>query len=106
FFDPDADPLFEHGLIDRTTGEGWFMSFTGHVYPIQFGAKPIVGKPWSVNVSAGLPEAGPGVQELAWRPGGGQFMALHRATRRLYVLMHPGNYWTQKYAGTEVWVFD
>jgi len=106
FFDPDADPLFEHGLIDRTTGEGWFMSFTGHVYPIQFGAKPVVGKPWSVNVAAGLPEAGQGVQELAWRPGGGQFMALHRATRRLYVLMHTGNYWTQKYAGTEVWVFD
>ena len=46
------------------------------------------------------------MQELAWRPGGQQVLAVHRATRRLYVLMHTGNYWTQKADGTEVWVLD
>jgi len=33
-------------------------------------------------------------------------MALHRASKRLYVLMHAGNYWTHKKTGTEVWVMD
>jgi methylamine dehydrogenase heavy chain len=107
FFDPDKDPIFENSLVDRTTGEGWFLSFTGKVYPAKLGAKtPSIGKPWSLNEAAGLPAAGTGVQQLAWRPGGGQLMALHRTTRRLFVLMHAGNYWTQKQAGTEVWVFD
>jgi methylamine dehydrogenase heavy chain len=106
FFDPDHDPIFENSLVDRTTGEAWLLSFTGKIYPARLGDKPAVGKPWSINAAAGLPEAGDGVQELAWRPGGGQLMALHRASRRLYVLMHAGNYWTQKSAGTEVWVLD
>jgi methylamine dehydrogenase heavy chain len=106
FFDPDAEPLFENSLVDRTSGEGWFMSYTGKIYPAQLGSKPVIGKPWSINVAAGLPAAGTGVQELAWRPGGGQLMAVHRATKRLYVLMHAGNYWTQKNEGNEVWVLD
>ena len=41
----------------------------------------------------------PAWDELAWRPGGAQLLALHRATRRLFVLMHPGNHWTHKVDG-------
>jgi methylamine dehydrogenase heavy chain len=92
--------------VDRTTGEGWFLSFSGKIYPAKLGPTPKIEKPWSINAAAGLPVAGTGVQELAWRPGGGQLMALHRATRKLYVVMHTGNYWTQKMAGTEVWILD
>jgi methylamine dehydrogenase heavy chain len=106
FFDPDADPVFENSLIDHKSGEAWFVSFSGKVYPGKMGQVPAIGKPWSINEAAGMPAAGTGVQELAWRPGGAQLMAVHRATRRLYILMHPGNFWTQKYAGTEVWVLD
>lgn len=107
FFDADNDPLFENSVVDRATGEGWFLSFTGKVYPANLsGAAPMIDKPWSLNVAAGLPAAGTGAQELAWRPGGGQLMALHRKTKHLFVLMHAGNYWTHKEDGAEVWVFD
>ena len=106
FFKPDQDPVFDNSVIDRATGQGWLVTYSGHVFPVQLGATPAIGKPWSINAAAGLPEAGTGVQELAWRPGGAQLMALHRATHRLCILMHSGNYWTQKTNGTEVWVLD
>lgn len=106
FFDADKDPLFENSVVDRATGEGWFLSFSGKIYPAKLAGHPVVGPPWSVNVAAGLPAASTGVQELAWRPGGGQVLAVHRGLRRLYVLMHAGNYWTHKRDGTEVWILD
>lgn len=107
FFDADNDPVFENSIVDRTTGEAWFLSFSGKIYPAKLsGATPVVDKPWSITVAAGMPAAGTGVQELAWRPGGAQIMSMHRKTRQLYVLMHPGNYWTHKTEGTEVWVLD
>jgi methylamine dehydrogenase heavy chain len=106
FFKPDQDPVFDNSVVDRSSGEGWMLTYSGHIIPVQLGAGAVIGKPWSITVAAGLPESGTGVQELAWRPGGQQLLALHRATRRLYVLMHTGNYWTQKADGTEVWVLD
>jgi methylamine dehydrogenase heavy chain len=106
FFNPDEDPLFEQSVVDDATGDGYFLSFTGKIYPAKLGATPVLDKPWSVTGAAGLPEVGPGVQELAWRPGGGQMLALHRASKRLFVLMHAGNHWTPKEAGSEVWVLD
>jgi len=106
FFKPDHDPVFDQSLVDRSTGEGWLMTYSGHVFPVRLGATTTIGKPWSITAAAGLPDSGTGVQELAWRPGGQQVLAVHRATRRLYVLMHTGNYWTQKADGTEVWVLD
>jgi methylamine dehydrogenase heavy chain len=106
FFKPDQDPVSDNSVVDRTSGQGWMLTYSGHIIPVQLGATAVVGKPWSITVAAGLPESGTGVQELAWRPGGQQLLAVHRATRRLYVLMHPGNYWTQKADGTEVWVLD
>jgi methylamine dehydrogenase heavy chain len=65
-----------------------------------------VDKPWSIQKAAGFPVAGTGVQELAWRPGGSQLAAYHKASGKLFVLMHPGNYWTHKQGGTEIWVLD
>jgi methylamine dehydrogenase heavy chain len=106
-FDPDNDPIFENSVVDRATGRGWFLSYTGKIYPVQFGeGAPAVGESWSLAAAAGLREATTGVQDLAWRPGGGQLIALHRPSQRLFVLMHPGNHWTHKAAGTELWVVD
>jgi methylamine dehydrogenase heavy chain len=65
-----------------------------------------VNPPWSIQKAAGLAPAGTGTQELAWRPGGSQMAAYHKASGKLFVLMHPGNYWTHKHGGTEVWVLD
>jgi len=107
FFEPNSDPLFDSSVNDRSTGEAWFLTYSGQVFPAKLATPPTIGKPWSITVAAGLARTGTGVQELAWRPGGfGQVLALHRATKRLYVLMHPGNYWTHKESGTEVWVLD
>lgn len=108
FFDVNTDPIFESSVIDKTSGEAWFMSYTGKLFPARLGTgAPVIDKPWTITAAAGMPVAGTGVQELAWRPGGeGQILALHRASKRLYVLMHTGNYWTHKRPGTEVWVLD
>lgn len=106
FFDPDVDPIFENSYVDRTTGEGWMLSFTGKIYPVHLGPVPKVDAPWSIQAAAGMPMAGSGVQELAWRPGGKQMLTVHRANRHLYILVHAGNHWTHKVDGTEVWVFD
>ncbi len=106
FFDANKDPIFEESLVDRATGKALFISYTGLIYEAQLGATPIIAKPWSIQQAAGFAAAGTGVQELAWRPGGGQFAAFHKASGKLFVLMHPGNYWTHKQGGTEIWVLD
>jgi methylamine dehydrogenase heavy chain len=107
FFDANQDPLFESSVVDKESGEGWFLTFSGKVFPVRLGTSPDIGKPWTLSEAAGLPPAGTGVQDLAWRPGANaQAMVLHHPTKHLFVLMHTGNFWTHKQNGTEVWVFD
>lgn len=106
FFDAATDPIYENSFIDRNTGKALFMSYTGLVYPAKLGPDAVIEKPWSIQQAAGFAPAGTGVQELAWRPGGGQPAAYHKASGRLFVLMHMGTYWTHKQGGTEVWVLD
>ena len=106
FFDGANDPIYENSFIDPTTGKALFLSYSGLVYPAKLGTDPVIEKPWSIQQAAGFAIAGTGVQELAWRPGGGQPAALHKSSGRLFVLMHMGTYWTHKQGGTEVWVLD
>lgn len=106
FFDPDTDPIFSESLVDRTSGKAFFISYSGQIFPAQLGEHPSIDKPWSLQVAAGMPQAGTGVQDLAWRPGGLNVLVWHKAKNRLYALMHAGPQWTQKKPGTEVWVLD
>ena len=106
FFDASNDPIFENSFVDRATGKAIFLSYTGLVYEAKLGPDTIVNPPWSIQKAAGYAAAGTGVQELAWRPGGSELAAYHKASGKLFVLMHPGNYWTHKHGGTEVWVLD
>ncbi|MEP6547284.1 MAG: amine dehydrogenase large subunit [Gammaproteobacteria bacterium] len=106
FFDAGNDPIFDNGFVDRATGKAIFLSYTGLVYEAKLGPDSTVNPPWSIQKAAGYAAAGSGVQELAWRPGGSQLAAYHKASGKLFVLMHPGNYWTHKHGGTEVWVLD
>jgi methylamine dehydrogenase heavy chain len=106
FFDANQDPIFDNSFVDRATGDAVFLSYTGLVYQAKLGPTPAIDKPWSIQQAAGYAPAGMGVQELAWRPGGGQPAAFSKSTGKLYVLMHMGNYWTHKQGGTEVWVLD
>jgi methylamine dehydrogenase heavy chain len=106
FFDAGNDPIFDNGFVDRATGKAIFVSYTGLVYEAKLSADTTVNPPWSIQKAAGYAAAGTGVQELAWRPGGSEMAAYHKASGKLFVLMHPGNYWTHKHGGTEVWVLD
>ncbi|MBO1358436.1 amine dehydrogenase [Acetobacter sacchari] len=106
FFDANNDPVFEQGLVDHKSGKALFISYTGKVYNVTLGQNPTIDATWSLQKAAGLPQAGTGVQELAWRPGGQQPFAWNTATGHLFVLMHSGNHWTHKTAGTELWEFD
>lgn len=106
FFDAANDPIFENSFVDRATGKAVLISYTGLVYEAKLGPDTTVSPPWSIQKAAGYAPAGTGVQELAWRPGGSQLAAYHKASGKLFVLMHPGNYWTHKHGGTEVWVLD
>jgi len=106
FFDANKDPIFDDSIVDSTTGKAFFLSFTGLLYEAKLGAEPAIEKPWSIQQAAGLPVAGTGAAELAWRPGGHQLMAYHKASGRLFVVMHMGNYWTQDAGGQEIWVLD
>ena len=106
FFDAAADPIFDISLVDRTRDKALFLSYTGLVYSVTLGANPVIDKPWSIQQAAGQKAAGTGVEELAWRPGGVQPMAWHKGSDRLFVLMHPGNYWSHRDGGTEIWVLN
>lgn len=97
FFDVVEDPVSMAGVrLDAT----WlFVSFAGRVHAVDFGgAKPAPQEPWSL-VSGSERAAG-------WRPGGLQPHALHRPTKRLFVLMHQGSPGSHKDPGPEIWSFD
>ncbi len=106
FFDAERDPVFEQSPLDPATGQVFFITYSGVVHPATLGPTPQFQAPWSLQAAAGLPPAGLANGDLAWRPGGYEALALHRATSRLYVLMHAGEHWTQKKSGEELWVVD
>ena len=106
FFDAENDPVFEESLVDRNTGRAFFISYTGMVYPAQLGDDVRLDAPWSLQEAAGMPRATTQSELLAWRPGGGRFATYHKASGRLFVLMHADKHWTHKKGGDEIWVFD
>jgi methylamine dehydrogenase heavy chain len=106
FFDAEKDPVFEESLVDRQTGKALLITFTGRVLPVTLGANPVFEEPWSLQEAAGHPLPSVAPEMLAWRPGGSHLAAWHKASGRLFVLMHPGTHWTHQQDGTEVWVFD
>jgi methylamine dehydrogenase heavy chain len=106
FFDAEHDPVFEESPQDIAGGRALFITYSGMVHPATLGPTPQFQAPWSLQQAAGLAPAGIENGDLAWRPGGYEPFALHRATGRLYVLMHAGEHWTQKKAGEELWVVD
>ena len=106
FFDAVNDPIFDNSIADRATSRAVFLSYTGLLYSATLGATPAIDKPWSVQAAAGQKPPGTGVEELAWRPGGSQPIAWHKDSDRVFVLMHPGNYWSHRDGATEVWVLS
>jgi len=106
FFSATGDPIFDNVEYDKTKGTVVMVSYTGLVYTATLGAKPIVSAPYSIQEAAGLRKGETRPDDLNWYPGGGQPIALNRVTGHLYVLMHPGEYWTHKDGATEIWDLD
>lgn len=97
FFDPNKDPVTEKAV--RRGNEWLFVSFEGQIHPVDVsGADIRFGERWSLVDDTD--------RAASWRVGGGQHLALHAASGRLYALMHQGGPDTHKNAGTEVWVYD
>lgn len=96
FFSVDKDPIFIQGV---PTADGiMFLSFLGDVYSVDLsGAEPAFAPAWPTTTPA---------ERGKWRPGGGQVLALHRKSGRLYLQVHRGGDGTHKVVGDEVWVVD
>jgi methylamine dehydrogenase heavy chain len=97
FFDPEQDPVTEKAVRD---GERWlFASFEGWIHAVDFsGPEPRVAEPWSLLDDADRADS--------WRIGGSQHLAIHRASNRLYSLVHQGGVDSHKDPGSELWVYD
>ncbi len=97
FFDTIQDPLTEKGVRD---GARWlFASFEGKLQAVDFsGEQPVAAPAWPLFTDA--------QREAKWRIGGTQHLALHRATHRLYSLVHQGGPGSHKDAGSAIWVYD
>jgi len=97
FFDAVEDPAF---MAAGRAGTSWtFVTFAGDVRSVDFaGGTPAVGEAWSLLDENDRREQ--------WRPGGLQHVALHPASKRLFVVMHQGGAGSHKEAGPEIWVFD
>jgi methylamine dehydrogenase heavy chain len=98
FFDAEKDPLFE--AAGRRGKEWIFISHEGMVHTLDFARTPPApaGEPWSLLSDAD--------RTAEWRVGGGQPVALHAASGKLFVLVHQGGPDTHKAAGSEIWAFD
>src|SRR5262249_26516894 len=96
-FDGTRDPLTEKAV---RFGDTWyFASFESTIYPIRATAS-------GVELQGKWPLVSPTEQRQGWRTGGLQHLALHRASGRLYAIMHKGGLATHKDPGTDVWVYD
>jgi len=97
FFDVITDPISEKGVRDGSTW--WFASFEGLLYEVDFsGDVPAPKEPWPLFTDDELQDR--------WRVGGAQFLAYHRRTKRLYVVVHQGGPGSHKDPGTEIRVYD
>jgi methylamine dehydrogenase heavy chain len=99
FFDPESDPVSERAV---RWGRRWlFVSFEGYVHGVDFSGPTLAFDPaWSL-----LSE-----QDRAdnWRVGGIQHLAVHKASGRLYSVVHQaaGGMNTRKEPGMHIWVYD
>jgi methylamine dehydrogenase heavy chain len=98
FFDPDQDPVFTN--FDRIDGRFVFVSYHGKVHELDLsGEEARAVASWSLVSAADL--------KKAWRPGGYQLVAIHEASKRLFVGMHDkGEEGSHKNPAKEIWAFD
>jgi methylamine dehydrogenase heavy chain len=106
FFSGEHDPIFDNSALDTKNGKALFLTYTGLVYEVALGANPKIPEPWSIQEAGGLPKGVIDPLIVNWLPGGRQPITFNRETGKAYVLMHMGEYWSQKTPGVEVWEID
>ncbi|PEQ12880.1 hypothetical protein B2G71_08510 [Novosphingobium sp. PC22D] len=106
FFSADQDPVFDSSVVDAKSGKATFLSYTGKIYSVDLSQGIEMAPGWSLQETVGLPAATTAPIQVNWLPGGRQPLAVNHATGRAYVLMHVGEYWTQKEDGEEIWEVD
>jgi len=98
-------PVFDaaHDFLTTSasrSGTTWyFISSDNNAYALEMTPErlKVIGK-WSLVTEK--------ERDKNWRISGVQHTAIHRASGRLYVLMHQGGPETREEPGTEAWVFD
>lgn len=106
FFSAENDPIFDNFPVDEARSRAAFVSYSGLVTTVELGSGIKVNPSWSLQEAAGAPRGQAAPLVANWYPGGRQPSALHGPSGRLFVLMHLGEFWTQKEPGTELWVVD
>ncbi|HEX7821950.1 MAG TPA: amine dehydrogenase large subunit [Sphingobium sp.] len=106
FFSAEADPIFDNSFADRRSGKAIFLTYSGLIREVSISATPVIGEPWSIQQAAGMPIVTTDALLVNWLPGGREPIAFNRKTGKAYILMHMGEYWSQKASGTELWEVD
>lgn len=106
FFSAESDPIFDNSFVDRRSGKAIFLTYSGLIREVAVSAAPVIGEPWSIQQAAGMPVATTDALVVNWLPGGREPIAFNRTTGKAYILMHMGEYWSQKASGTELWEID
>lgn len=106
FFAATDDPIYDNFAYDKAKKQAVFLTFTGQVYTAKMAAAPAISAPFSIQAAAGVRPGETKPLEVNWYPGGYQPLAYHAPSGHLYVLMHMGEYWSQKAAGSEIWELD
>lgn len=96
-FDVQRDPLSEKGV---RLGDSWlFASFDGVMHPLRSTPADVRAEPpWPLFTGTELAQQ--------WRTAGLQHLAVHRATGRLFAVVHQGSRDTHKEPGAQAWVYD
>ena len=106
FFAADTDPVFDNFAVNSVAGEAVFLTYSGKVVSATREDGIKLGEPWSVQEAAGYAAGTTEPLVVNWYPGGRQPLAYSKAADRIYVLMHKGEFWSQKQPGEELWVFQ
>jgi methylamine dehydrogenase heavy chain len=99
FHHPVKQATFDDVPFDRQSGQLFFISLWGEVFPVNIsGTKPKPGKAWSLVTKS--------ERKAGWKPTGWQVGAYHPKNKRLYVLMDKRAPWSQHAESRYIWVYD
>jgi methylamine dehydrogenase heavy chain len=99
FHDPVRQPTYDDVPFDPQTGQLFFISLWGKVFPVNISGEQIkVGESWDLLTEE--------ERKAGYLPGGWQVATYNPKDKRLYVLMDQRAKWSQHSESNYVWVYD